>query len=160
MGNFLKQIGLGSLATGGGVLFIIYSILDTVIKALAVLLPVYLSIISFMEGSIIAGILYLIIGMPLASYAANFFAPLIIILGFICALYWLIGGVILGNDISIIGTFIAIWDFIFWKRLLSIIIIGVVVVVSMQFFGWLSEIKETRQSKEVINTEYELIDED
>tara|TARA_A100001015_G_C14657273_1_gene581588 strand:- start:121 stop:600 length:480 start_codon:yes stop_codon:yes gene_type:complete len=158
MESLFKKIGLGSLATGGGVLFIIYAILDTVIKALAVLLPLYLSIISFMEGSVIAGILYLIIGIPLSSFVANFFSPLIIILGFICTLYWLIGGVILGNDISIIGTFIAIWDFIFWKGLLSIIIIGVVVVVSVQFFGWLSERKETRQSKEVINTEYETLD--
>lgn len=158
MGNFLKQIGLGFLVTGGGAFYIIFSILVTVIQACAVLWPVYLSIISFMEGSIIAGILYLIIGIPLAAFVANVFAPLISILGCVCALYWLIGGVILGNEISIIGTFIAIWDFIFWKGLLSIIIIGVVVVVSVQFFGWLSERKETRQSKEVINTEYETLD--
>ena len=159
MNNLLKKIGIGSLYTGGGVLYIVFAILDTTIKAIAFLLPVYLSITYFIDGSIVIGILYLIIGIPLASLAANLFSPLIILLGFICTLYWLIGAVILGNDISFIGTFIGIWEFIFDKLLISLIIIGALFLVSTKLLLWLSERKEKRQSKEVINAEYESIDE-
>ena len=71
--------------------------------------------------------------------------PLIIILLFIITLYWLVGDVILGNDISILGIFAAIWNFIFGKLLLSLFLIGLLALVFTRLFLWLSKKKPTVQ---------------
>ena len=141
MKNLLEKIGLGFLYTVMGVI--------------AYLLPVYISITYFLDGDIITGIWWLIIGIPLAAMAT----PLIILLLFICTLYWLVGDLILGNDISILGIFAVIWNFIFGKLLISLFLIGVLALVFTPLFLWLSKKKERRQTKEVINAEYESIDE-
>jgi len=97
-------IGYGLFA-GGGCLF---QLVQFVVVAVAGLGMIWWAITLFMEGSILLGIVVLLIGTPLAIGIAGWLAPFIFIMGIITAIIW--GAIkLFGSDVS----FGSVWDTIF-----------------------------------------------
>ncbi len=133
--GFLSGLGTGSLFVSGSIFLIVISILQFIFTALAGLGMIGLAISLFLEGSIILGLLALLIGTPLAIGLAHYAFIFVIILAILTGVLW---GIIslFGFDIS----FWIIWDII-WI-LIKIFIIGFMVYVGIS--GFIEAIKRKR----------------
>jgi hypothetical protein len=106
--NAIKKLlpGLGyGLLIGGGWLF---GIMQFVVTAIAGLSMIWWAITLFLEGSILWGLLVLLIGTPIAIAIASYAAIPLFFIGIIAAIIW---GVIklFGFDVSFDGVWDVIW---------------------------------------------------
>ena len=133
--RFFKGVGIGSLVAGGGIVYILVSILQFAFTAIVGLGMIVWAIDEFSKGSIIVGLLVLLIGTPLAigfSYWAFFF---LLILAILSAIIWGIVR-IFGLDISFAST----WDFA-WM------IIKVLSLGGMAFAGIVGFVEAIREKR-------------
>ncbi|TFB08172.1 hypothetical protein E3V08_05135 [Candidatus Atribacteria bacterium MT.SAG.1] len=131
--KILEGFGIGSLFVGGGILFILFSILQFLFTAFIVLSTIGWAISLFIEGSIFWGLLVLLIGTPLAMGLAHWLFFYLIILGILSAILWGIA-TILGFDIS----FWTAWDNI-WV-IIKIAILGIIAICGIA--GFIEAVKE------------------
>jgi hypothetical protein len=132
---FFKGMGTGSLIAGGGILYILFSILQFAFTAIVGLGMIGWAINAFSKGSIIVGLLVLLIGTPLAigfSYWAFFF---LLILAILSAIIWGIAH-IFGFSIS----FASAGDFV-WT-IIKVLILGGMAFVGI--VGFVEAIKKKR----------------
>jgi hypothetical protein len=104
--KILEGVGVGSFLVGGGIISILFFILNFLFTAFIGLSMIRIAIIMFMEGSILWGSL-LLIGTPLAIAISSSLFFYLIILGIFSAILWGIAhifgfSVSLGNAWSII----------------------------------------------------------
>lgn len=117
--RFIKGFGTGSLYAGGGVLFILFQIVQFAVPAVVGLLMILWSISEFSEGSIIVGLLVLLIGTPIAIGIARWFS---IYLFFFTILLLVIWGItnLFGVNISFDNA----WD-IAWLTVKILVVGGI-----------------------------------
>jgi len=133
--RFFKGMGTGSLIAGGGILYILFSILQFAFTAIVGLGMIGWAINAFSKGSIIVGLLVLLIGTPLAigfSYYAFFF---LLILAILSAIVWGIAH-IFGFSISFASAGGFVWTII------KVLILGMMAFVGVT--GLIEAIKEKR----------------
>ena len=109
--NLLKRVltglGTGGLVVGGGIFFIILHILQFVFTAIIGLTMIWWAITEFFGGSIIIGLLVLLIGTPLAIALAHWAFFFLLFLGIFVGILWGIAS-LFGFSVS----FWNIWDII------------------------------------------------
>jgi len=135
--NFGKKIfsgiGIGGAVIGGGILYLVFTVLRFLYIAFSGLSMVWLSIVLFQEGSIVLGLAVLIIGTPIAIGIASYlFLPLL----FFSILTLIVWGVlsIFGFDVSFYG----IWD-ILWLSI-KVLVVGGMGFVGI--YGFINSIKQ------------------
>ncbi len=133
--RFFKGMGIGSLIAGGGVFFILFSILQFAFTAIAGLGMIVWAINAFSKGSIIIGLLVLLIGTPLAIGLTNYLFPFFLVLAILSAIMWGIAH-IFGFRIS----FTSAWDLV-WI-ILKVLVLGVMAFVGIT--GFVEAIKKKR----------------
>ena len=121
--KLFKGVGVGGLVAGGGILFILFSILQFLFTAIPGLLMLIWAINLFSKGSIIIGLLVLLIGTPLVIGLSNWLFPIYLVLAILSAIVWGIAR-IFGLSIS----FHNVWDLV-W------IILWVLILGALAFFG-------------------------
>jgi len=125
--KLLPKLGTGvgyGLFAGGGCLF---QLVQFVVVAVAGLGMIWWAITLFIDGSILLGLVVLLIGTPVAIGIAGWLAPFIFIIGIIAAIIW--GAIkLFGSDVS----FGHVWDIV-----LSVIII---LFLALLAFGVLSSL--------------------
>ncbi len=106
--RILSGLGMGSLVVGGGILFTLFGILHYLFPAVVGLLMIWWAIVLFLEGSIIWGLLVLLIGTPIAIGIASYAFIFLFFLAILAAIIW---GIIqlFGGDISFWGVWDVIW---------------------------------------------------
>ena len=123
MNKFLSGLGQTGLVAGSGFIYLLVFILRFVFVALVGLSVIWISIQLFMAGSILWGILVLIIGAPLAIGLSSYFFPFLLCLTILTAIVWgcirLFGGTV---------SFSSIWDGI-W------LVMQVLITGGMAIFG-------------------------
>ena len=128
-------IGVGGAVIGGGFLYLIFVVLRFLYIALSGLSVVWLAINLFQEGSIVWGLVVLIIGTPIAIGIASFLFIPLLVLTIVSLIIW--GAIsIFGFDVS----FDSVWDSI-W------LVIKVLILGGMAFFGvseFISSVKQKR----------------
>ena len=106
--KFLKGLGLGGLYIGGGVFFVLFSILQFLVPAVAGLLMVWWAIAEFLKGSIIVGLLVLLIGTPVAIGIAHWAFIFLFFLAIFSAIVWGVAN-LFGLSISFGNAWDIIW---------------------------------------------------
>lgn len=111
--KFSKGLGLGGLYVGGGILFILFNILQFLVTAIAGLGMIWWAISEFLGGSIIIGLLVLFIGTPLAIAFAHWAFIFLLVLVILSIIIWGIArlfgfGISFGSAWDIIGLTIKI----------------------------------------------------
>ncbi len=121
--KLLKGVGTGGLYVGGGVFAILFSIVQFAVPAVAGLSMIWWAITLFLEGSIIWGLLVLLIGTPIAIGIASYAAIFLFFIGIVAAIIW---GVIklFGFDVSFGG----VWDVI-WLGITILVLAGIAFMV-------------------------------
>ena len=115
--RFVKGFGTGSLYAGGGVLFILFQIIQFAVPAIVGLSMILWAIFEFTEGSIIVGLLVLLIGTPIAIGIAHWAATFIFFLAILALIIWGISN-LFGANLS----FDSAWD-IAWL-IIKILVVG------------------------------------
>ncbi len=107
--RIFKGVGTGGLALGGGFLYLLFIVLRFLFVAAAGLSMVGLAISLFYDGSIVLGLIALIIGTPLAIGLASYLFIFWLFFGILALIIW---GIInlLGFNIS----FNSVWDGVWW----------------------------------------------
>lgn len=136
--KFSKGLGLGSLYLGGGVLFILFNILQFLVTAVAGLGMIWWAISEFLEGSIIIGLLILFIGTPLAIAIAHWAFIFLLVLAILSAIIWGIAN-LFGLSISFGNA----WDIVWF--IIKILLLGF-----MAFIG-ISGFIEAIRKKQVVS---------
>lgn len=103
--KFAKGFGIGSVYAGGGILFILFQIVRFAIPAIVGLLMILWAISEFVEGSIIVGLIVLLIGTPIAVGIAGWAATFIFFLAILALIIWGISN-LFGANLS----FDSAWD--------------------------------------------------
>lgn len=137
--SFVKKvfsgIGVGGAVIGGGLLFLIFTVLRFLYIAFAGLSMVWLAIVLFQKGSIILGLVALIIGTPIALAIASYlFLPLL----FISILTLIIWGVV--SVFGIHTSFNNIWGWVWFAG--KVLLLGLMVFLGIS--GFISSIKQKR----------------
>ena len=96
----LKKFGMGSLYVGGGVFMLVFSVLRFIYVAVAGLTTIYAAIVLFSNGSIIWGLVVLLIGTSLAVAIAQLLFIPVFILSVITLLVWLVAH-LFGSEVGI-----------------------------------------------------------
>lgn len=86
--RFVKGMGTGGMYVGGGVLFILFQIVQFAIPAVVGLLMIWWAISSFMDGSILVGLLVLLIGTPIAIGLSHWLAIYVFFLAILAFIIW------------------------------------------------------------------------
>ena len=137
--NLLKRVleglGTGGLVVGSGILFLIFNILHFAFTAIVGLGMIWFAITLFLEGSIIWGLIVLLIGTPLAIMLANWAFVFLLFLGIFVGILWGIAN-LFGFSVS----FWSIWDII-WL-IIKILILGFMAYVGG--FGFIEAAREKR----------------
>jgi len=107
--KILKGMGMGGLVMGGGILYVLFVILQFLFVASAGLSMIALSISLFQDGSIIWGLIALLIGTPIAIGLARYLFIFWLFLGIIALIIWGITN-LFGLNVS----FDSVWDGIWW----------------------------------------------
>ncbi len=127
--NVIKKLlpGLGyGLFMGGGCLF---QLVQFVVTAVAGLSMIWWAITLFLEGSIIWGVVVLLIGTPIAIGIASYAAIFLFFIGIIAAIIW---GVI--NLFGFNVSFGGVWDII-WLGVTILVLAGIAFVVVSSLVG-------------------------
>ncbi len=130
--RFVKGFGIGSVYAGGGILFILFQIIQFAVPAVVVLSMIWWSISEFTEGSIIVGLVILLLGTPIAIGIARWFSVYLFFFTILLLIIWGITN-LFGINISFDNA----WD-IAW------LIIKVLVVGGMGYFLIMGFIDATR----------------
>ena len=140
--NLLKRVlsglGTGSLVVGGGIFLVILNILQFIFTAIIGLTMIWWAITEFFGGSIIVGLLVLLIGTPLAIALAHWAFFFLLFLGIFVGILWGIAS-LFGFSVS----FWNIWDII-WL-VIKILILGFIAYAGV--FGFIEAIREKRISE-------------
>lgn len=129
-------VGTGGLIVGGGFLYLSFIVLRFLFVALAGLSMVWLAISLFSKGSVIWGLVALLIGTPIALGIAGYFFIFFFFLTILALLIW--------GIISILGfntTFSVVWDNI-W------LVIKILIIGGMAYFG-ATEFIQSVKGKEI-----------
>ena len=121
--RILSGLGIGGLYIGGGLLFGLGSIAKFIFTAVVGLGMVWWAIVEFSSGSIIWGLVILLIGTPIAVGIANWTFLFLFLLAILTAIIW---GLVrlFGGDLS----FWSIWDII-W------LVVKLLILGAMAFWG-------------------------
>ena len=127
--NFIKKLlpGLGhGLFMGGGCLF---QLVQFVVTAVAGLSMIWWAITLFLEGSILLGLLVLLIGTPIVIGIAFYAAIFLFFMGIVVLITW---GIIslFGIDVS----FASVWGMV-WFGVKILILGGIAFAVGASFVG-------------------------
>ncbi len=133
--RFFKGMGIGTLVAGGGILYILFSILQFAFTAIVGLGMIGWTINLFSKGSIIFGLLVLLIGTPLAIGFSYYLFLFLLILIIFSAIIWGIAR-IFGLTIS----FASAGDFV-WT-IIRVLILGGMAFVGIA--GFVEAIREKR----------------
>lgn len=133
--KFLKGFGLGGLYVGGGILFILFNILQFLVSAIVGLLMIWWAIVEFLEGSIIVGLLVLLIGTPIAIGIAHWAFIFLFFLAILSAILWGIA-----NLFGLSVSFGNAWDIV-WL-VIKILLLGGMAFLGIS--GFIGAIKEKR----------------
>ena len=134
----LSGLGMGALVIGGGVLFSAIGILQFLVTALVGLGMIWWAVVLFLDGSIMLGLLVLLIGTPIAIGLTHAFFFFFLAIGILAAIMWGIA-----NLFGIGLSFGNAWDII-W------LIIGILLLGGMAFLGvsgLIGAIKEKKVAK-------------
>lgn len=131
--KIFKGFGYGSLFVGGGIISIIFYILNFLFTAFVGLSAIGIAIRLFIDGSILWGLLTLLIITPLAIAFAHWLFFYLIILGILSAILWGIA-TIFGFDISFWTAGDIIW------LLAKITILGIMAFAGI--VGFIEAVKE------------------
>ncbi|MFC1700599.1 hypothetical protein ACFLZ0_00410 [Patescibacteria group bacterium] len=115
--KILKGVGLGSAYVSGGILLLLVHILQFLVTAIIGLGVIFLAISKFLEGSIIVGILILLIVAPLAIAFAHWAFIYLSILAVFSAIIWGITN-LFGFSISFSNAYDITW------LIIAIILLG------------------------------------
>lgn len=135
--RFFKGAGIAGLTAGGGLFFILFNILHFVFTAVVGLGMIWLAITLFLDGSIIWGLLVLLIGTPLAIGLAHWLFMFLFILAILALILWGVGS-LLGFSISFDNA----WDIV-W------LIIKTLLLGTMAYFG-ITGLIEAIKEKQII----------
>jgi len=127
--KIFKGLGTGGLYMGGGALLILFNIVQFVLPAIAGLAMIWWAITLFLEGSIIWGVVVLLIGTPIAIGIASYAAIFLFFIGIIAAIIW---GVI--NLFGFNVSFGGVWDVI-WLGITILVLAGIAFVVVSSLVG-------------------------
>ncbi|MCH7828468.1 hypothetical protein IH982_01200 [Patescibacteria group bacterium] len=133
--RILSRLGMGALVVGGGALFSVITILQFLVTAIIGLGMIWWAVVLFLDGSIILGLLVLLIGTPIAIGLTHFFFFFFLAIGILATIIW---GV--ANLFGVGLSFGNAWDII-W------LVIEVVLLGGMAFLGvsgLIEAIKEKR----------------
>ena len=136
--KIFSGIGVGGAVVGGGLLYLIFIVLRFLYIALSGLSMVWLAIILFQEGSIVWGLVALIIGTPIAIGIASFlFLPLLL---------FTVVALVIWGIISIFGlntTFNDVWAWLWF--------IGKVFILGFMAYVGISEFVKAAKQKHLGN---------
>ena len=127
--KIFKGLGTGGLYVGGGALLILFNIMQFVVPTVAGLTMIWWAITLFLEGSIIWGVVVLLIGTPIAIGIASYAAIFLFFIGIIAAIMW---GVI--NLFGFNVSFGGVWDVI-WLGITISVLAGIAFVVVSSLVG-------------------------
>jgi len=127
--KIFKGLGTGGLYVGGGALLILFNIMQFVVPTVAGLTMIWWAITLFLEGSIIWGVVVLLIGTPIAIGIASYAAIFLFFIGIIAAIMW---GVI--NLFGFNVSFGGVWDVI-WLGITILVLAGIAFVVVSSLVG-------------------------
>lgn len=133
--RFFKGVGIGSLVAGGGIFFILLSILQFAFTAIIGLGMIGWAINAFSKGSIIVGLLVLLIGTPLAIGFSHYAFFFLLILAIFSAIIWGVAR-IFGFGISFDSAWGLVWT-----------IIKVLILGSMAFVGITGFVEAIREKR-------------
>lgn len=125
--KLLKGTFTGGLYVGGGAFFIIFNIVAFAVPAVVGLSVIWLAIKLFLEGSIIWGLLVLLIGTPIAIGIAAYAAIFLFFIGIIALIIW--------GIISLFGfnvSFDSVWSMV-WFGVKILFLGGIAFVVGSSF---------------------------
>ena len=122
-----KGVGTGGLYIGGGAFLILFTIVQFVVPAVVGLSMIWWAITLFLEGSIIWGLLVLLIGTPIAIGIASYAAIFLFFIGIIAAIIWGIAS-LFGFNVS----FGRVWSII-WLVIKILVLGGIAFVVGSSF---------------------------
>ena len=133
--KIFKGVGIGGLILSGGLLSILFYILQFLFVAFAGLSTIGWAISLFLKGSIILGLLVLFIATPIAIGLASYFFIFFFILTIIALIGW---GIVhlFGFNVSFGNVWGSIW------LIMKVLILGV--MVSIGIIGFIEAIKEKR----------------
>lgn len=117
LNRIIGGLGLGGLYIGSGVLLILYNIVEFLVPAVVGLSMIGWSINEFVGGSVLVGLLVLLIGTPIAIWIARWGAMYIFFLAVITVVIWGIAS-LFGATIS----FFSVWDIV--SLVFKILLIG------------------------------------
>lgn len=125
--KILSKMGIGGFYVGYGAFTILFSIVQFAIPAIAGLSMIWWAITLFLEGSILWGLLVLLIGTPIAIGIAAFAAIFLFFIGIIALIIW---GIIslFGIDVS----FGSVWGMV-WFGIKILVLGGIALIVGSSF---------------------------
>ena len=125
--KILSKVGIGGFYVGFGAFAILFNIVQFAVPAIVGLSMIWWAITLFMEGSIIWGILVLLIGTPIAIGIAAFSAMFLFFIGIIVLIAW---GIIslFGFDVS----FGSVWGMV-WFGIKILVLGGIALVLGGSF---------------------------
>lgn len=135
--NYFKSIGSGGFIAGSGILIVLFSILQFAFTAVVGLGMIWWAITEFIDGSIIIGLLVLLIGTPIAIAISYWAFLFILFLAIFAGIIWGIAS-LFGFDISFGSAWSIVW-----------LVIKVVILGFMAFTG-VTEFIEASRSKRVL----------
>ncbi|MBI2328188.1 MAG: hypothetical protein HYU85_00815 [Chloroflexi bacterium] len=133
--KIFKGVGTGGLYMGGGALLILFNIVQFVVPAIAGLSMIWWAITLFFEGSIIWGLLVLLIGTPIAIGIASYAAIFLFFIGIIAVIIW--------GIVSLFGfnvSFGSVWNII-W------LVIKILILGGMAFIGVSSFVQAVKENE-------------
>ncbi len=127
--KILSKVGIGGFYVGYGAFAILFSIVQFAIPAIAGLSMIWWAITLFLEGSILWGLLVLLIGTPIAIGIAAYAAIFLFFMGIVVLITW---GIIslFGIDVS----FASVWGMV-WFGVKILILGGIAFAVGASFVG-------------------------
>ncbi len=121
--KLLRGVGTGGFYVGGGAFLILFNIVQFAVPAVVGLSMIWWAITLFLEGSIIWGVLVLLIGTPIAIGIASYAAIFLFFIAIIAAIIW---GII--NLFGFNVSFGGVWDII-WLGITILVLGGIAFVV-------------------------------
>lgn len=133
--KILKVFGYGSLIAGGGILLILFNILQFLVTAVVGLGMIGWAITEFLKGSIIIGLLVLLIGTPLAIALAHWAFWFLLVFAVFSVIIWGIAHLFALNI-----SFGNAWDIVWF--IIKMLILGGMAFIGIT--GFIEAIKEKR----------------
>lgn len=134
--KMFKGIGIGGAVIGGGLIYLFFSVVRFLYIASAGLSMVWLAINLFQGGSIVWGLVFLIIGTPIAIGIASYLFLPLLIFSILTLIIW--------GVISIFVIHVSFGDIWYWLWF----IIKIFLIVMMLYL-WISEFIESIKKKQV-----------